>query len=65
MPLSELLHPAVLMAVGIALAFPVVVVIGVAVLRRVVARRNPELAPAPEEADPPPPPRTNHEAGLA
>jgi len=64
MPLTELLNPAVLLAVGIAVAFPIVVVIGVAVLRRVVARRNPELAPAPVEVDPPPPARTNRDPGL-
>lgn len=64
MPLAELLNPAVLLAVGIAVAFPIVVVIGVAVLRRIVARRNPELAAVPEAADAPSP-RTNREAGLA
>lgn len=65
MPLTELLNPAVLLAAGTAVAFPIVVVIGVAVLRRIVARRNPELAPVPAEADAPAPPRTNREAGLA
>ena len=55
-----------LQAVGIAVAFPIVVVIGVAVLRRIVARRNPELAPAPAaEVDPPAAARTNHDAEPA
>ncbi|ERG65194.1 MULTISPECIES: hypothetical protein [Agrococcus] len=65
MTLAELLDPAVLQAVGIAVAFPIVVVIGVAVLRRIVARRNPELAPAPAEVDPPAAARTNHDAEPA
>lgn len=65
MPLTELLNPAVLLAVGIAVAFPIVVVIGVAVLRRIVARRISDPTSSPDETDPPLPPRTNREAGLA
>ena len=71
MPLTELLNPAVLMAAAIAIAFPIVVVIGVFVLRRVIARRNPELSIVAADAEPgavpaqTPAARPNHEAGLA
>lgn len=49
--MPELLEPGVLFTIGITVGFLVCVVIGVAVLRRVVARRNPELAPMREEDD--------------
>ena len=43
--MPELLEPGLLFTIGIIIGFLVCVVVGVAVLRRIVARRNPELAP--------------------
>jgi hypothetical protein len=53
MPLTELLTPDVLLTLGVAIAFALLVVLGVALLRLIVARRNPDLVAIAAEADVP------------
>jgi hypothetical protein len=64
MALTDLFEPGVLLAIGVTVGFFAAVALGVAVLRRVVARRNPGLDAVGLEPDSATP-RANREPDLA